>query len=43
MHDFHNFNNAVRGIQHKIVEMALEVGVEEVGQSDGQEVLAVRC
>ena len=36
MHYFHNFDKVVNGIKHKIVEMALEVGFEEVGQSVGQ-------
>lgn len=40
VHYFHNFDNFVNGIKHKIVEMALEVGFEETGQSAGQEVLA---
>jgi len=40
VHYFHNFDNVVNGIQHKIVEMALEVGFEEAGQSVGREVLA---
>ena len=36
VHYFHNFDKVVNGIKHKIVEMALEVGFEEVGQSVGQ-------
>jgi hypothetical protein len=39
VHYFHNFYNIVNGIKLKIVEMALEVGFEEAGQSVGQEVL----
>jgi hypothetical protein len=40
VHYFHNFDNVVNGIKHKIVEMALEVGFEEAGRSIVQKVLS---
>ena len=40
VHYFHSFDNVFKGIKHNTVEMALEVGFEEEGQSVGQEVLA---
>lgn len=39
-HYLHSFDNVFKGNKHNIVEMALEVGFEEKGQSVGQEVLA---
>lgn len=40
VHYFHDFDNVVNGIKHKITEMSLEVGFEEAGQSVVQEVLS---